>query len=797
MFASWGALVFRGRWIVIAVVLGVTVLGGAWGLGVFGTLHQGGYTDPASRSSQAAALAERTFGRQAGDVVVVYTAPPGHTVAEPDVAAAARRVLRSLPAGAARFVVSYWDSGSSALVTPDRRHALVSITLTDPAEYPTIRHRLDIPGLTAQVGGQVPVQTATSDRSKSDLTRAEAVSLPITLVLLVVLFGSVVAAALPVLVGVLAILGSLGVLRLISLGVDVNSFAPNVVSLLGLGLAIDYGLFTVGRFREELATGADVADAVARTVATSGRTVAFSATLLVIALAGLLVFPIDFLRSLAYGGMSAVAIAALVSVTLLPALLGVLGHRVDRLAVPWRRSAGESTWLRRLAGVVLRRPVAFVLPILAVLLLLGAPFLSVRFGAADEKQLPPGDPTRQAAQAIGTYFPGSGDNAAQIVLRGPGDPQRFLVRAGKVPGVATVLRGPTRDGVTVLNATLVGDPLGDEAENAVRALRALPAPAHTEVLVGGFAATVVDSVKSIVDRVPLMVGILVAATLALMFLAFGSVLLPIKAVLMSTLSLGATFGVLVAVFQLGHGAGLLGVTPEPVQPGMIVLIGAVVFGLSTDYETFLLSRMVEAHRAGATTRDAIRTGLVATGRTISSAALLLIVVTGAFALSPLATMRFLGVGMIVALLLDATVVRLLLVPAVLRLLGESAWWAPRSGHRGRHGPGPGPHDQPLHTERHRDVEQQRGRRQARGRTTVVDQQADTEVHADRDHPQRQGQRVALPVEHSVVPPQPDGVGAHRTEAARQHQAGQQHRDPGAVHRVVADEPDELDHTDDE
>lgn len=692
MFAAWGSIVHRRRWIVIAVVLGVTVLGGAWGAGVFAHLSQGGYVDPASQSSRATDLADRTFGKQVGDVVVVYTAPAGRTVDDPAIVSAARATLHNLPRDAVRARTSHWDTPSPQLVTADRHRALASITLNadtfdqQRVAYERIEHQLAIPGLTTQIGGQVPTQAAMSDRSSSDLTFAEAVSIPVTLVLLVVIFGSVVAAALPVLVGGLAILGSLGVLRVISLGVDVNSFAPNVVSLLGLGLAIDYGLFTVGRFREELAAGRDTAEAVRRTVATSGRTVAFSATLLVIALAGLLVFPIDFLRSLAYGGMSAVAIAALVSVTLLPAVLGVLGHRVDRLSVPWRRrrsTTDDSPWLRKLAGGVLRRPVFFAVPIVAVLLLLGAPFLSVRFGAADEKQLPPGDPTRQVAETIATYFPASGDNGAQIVLHGndgsapdPAEVRRFVVRASQVPGVSQVLAGPSKDDVTVLNATLAGDPLGDTAENAVRDLRVLPAPPHTEVLVGGFSATVVDSVKSIVDKVPLMIGILVAATLVLMFLAFGSVLLPIKAVLMSTLSLGATFGVLVAVFQSGHGAGLLNVTPEPVQPGMIVLIGAVVFGLSTDYETFLLSRMVEARNQGLSTTEAIREGLVRTGRMISSAALLLVVVTGAFGLSPLVTMRFLGVGMIVALVLDATVVRMMLVPAVLRLLGDAAWWAP-------------------------------------------------------------------------------------------------------------------------
>jgi RND superfamily putative drug exporter len=493
----------------------------------------------------------------------------------------------------------------------------------------------------------------------------------------------VVAAALPVLVGGLAIAGSLGVLRLVSLVVDVNSFAVNVVSLLGLGLAIDYGLFTVGRFREELAAGRSTADAVRATVATSGRTVAFSATLLVIALAGLLIFPLGFLRSLAYGGMAAVAIAALISVTLLPAVLGLLGHRVDKLSLPWPRrsptatAANSSALLRRIADAVLRKPILFAVPIVAILLALAAPFLSVRFGAADEKQLPPGSPARQVAETISTYFPASSENGAQVLLRGSqADVGRFVGEVRAVPGVTGAGVAGAKGDLVLIDATLAGDPLGDSAEQAVTAIRALAVPSGDQVLVGGFSASVVDSTDAVVSRVPVMIGILVAATLVLMFLAFGSVLLPVKAVLMSALSLSATFGVLVGIFQLGHGAGLLNVTPEPVQPGMIVLIGAVVFGLSTDYETFLLSRMVEARESGMSTSDSVRTGLLRTGRMISSAALLLIVVTGAFGLSQLQTMRFLGVGMIVALVLDATVVRMLLVPAVLRLLGNAAWWAP-------------------------------------------------------------------------------------------------------------------------
>lgn len=699
MFGWWGSVVHRRRWVVVAVVLGACLLSGAWGAGIFGKLSQGGYTDPNSQSAQVTALVAGQLGHPAGDVVVVYTAPPGRTVDDPALASAALTILHSLPRDAVRSEVSYWDTHSPQLRTTDGRRAIASITLnaTNASQqqdaYTGIEHDLTVPGLTSQIGGTVPTDVAIGNESSSDLALAEAVSLPIVLILLLVIFGSVVAALLPVMVGGLAIVGSLGVLRLISLGVDVNSFAVNVVSLLGLGLAIDYGLFTVGRFREELASGASPSAAVRATVATSGRTVAFSATLLVIALSGLLIFPLGFLRSLAYGGMCAVAIAALISVTLLPAVLGLLGHRVDTLSIPLprRRSAAGATAdaatagpiLRRVADAVLRKPVRFAVPIVAILLALAAPFLSVRFGAADEKQLPPGSPTRQVAETITQYFPGSSDNGAQVLLRGPhgSAPTSAQVRGFEqavraVPGVTGVVPGGGNGDLVLLDATLAGDPLGDTAENAVAAIRALPTPAGARVLVGGFSASVVDSTQSVVSRVPLMIGILVVATLVLMFLAFGSVVLPIKAVLMSALSLSATFGVLVAVFQLGHGAGLLNVTPEPVQPGMIVLIGAVVFGLSTDYETFLLSRMVEARASGMSTTDAVRTGLLRTGRMISSAALLLIVVIGAFGLSQLQTMRFLGVGMIVALLLDATVVRMLLVPAILRLLGNAAWWAP-------------------------------------------------------------------------------------------------------------------------
>jgi uncharacterized membrane protein YdfJ with MMPL/SSD domain len=633
-------------------------------------------------------------GRPDADVVVVYQAPASTTVHDPVVAEAVLRRLNALPPDAVASRVTFWETRSPAMVDVDGRYALATITLAGAdeaqraANYRRIADQFTVDGVTTQVGGKTPMGHATGTRSKSDLTTAEAISLPIVLLLLILILGGVVAAALPVLVGGLAVLGSLCLLNAISHGVDVNNFAINVATLLGLGLAIDYGLFSVGRFREELARGNTVESAVRTTMATAGHTIAFSATLLMVALGGLLVFPMDFLRSMAYGGMSAVAVAAFISLTLLPALLGTLGHRVDALALPWRRARdrrstvdhGESRVLARLADAVMRRPVAFALPIVIGLLVLAAPLAALRFGAMTEKQLPQGDPTRQAIETINTNFPAAGNNTAKIVLHGrdgnaPDDATvaEFAEAVDDVPGVDDAVVTGTAGDTVLLGAQLYGDPLGDIALDAVGALRALPAPGGVEVFVGGFTATVIDSNSSIVDRLPLMIALLVGATLVLMFLAFRSVLLPIKAVLMSALSLSATYGVLVWIFQLGHGAALLNVTPEPLQAGMFVLIGAVVFGLSTDYETFLLSRMVEARRAGMSTRDAVHTGLIRTGRMISAAAMLLIVVTGAFGLSSISMMRFVGVGMIVALIVDATVVRMLLVPAVLRVLGAVTW----------------------------------------------------------------------------------------------------------------------------
>ncbi|WP_250037279.1 MMPL family transporter [Paractinoplanes maris] len=682
MFAGWGSWVARFRWPVLSVALVAVISAGVWGLGVFGQLTEGGYNDPDSESSQATEAVQKAFGAQGGDLVVIYTPTKGK-ITDVALGQRIRSTLQGLPKSAVKSSTSYWSTRSPQFVAKDKTSGVALLTLAgadDGAKLDAFREiddKLAVAGTKVQLSGGVVLADATSTRSTQDLAKAEIISLPITLILLVLLFGSLVAASVPVLVGGAAVLGSLGILHAIAGVHDVNSFAVNVASLLGLGMAIDYGLFMVGRFREEQSKGRTPAEAVRRTVATAGRTVVFSATLLMIALGGLLLFPQGFLKSLAYGGLAAVGLAALLSLTLLPALLAVLGPRIDKLPIKLPGRGNEGSFWGRLAAWVLRHRVLVALPILAGLLVLAAPIAGVRFGEADERTLPAQDPARQAIETLKADYPQFTDSGVPIVLRGSADTSGFAVTLRQIPGIAQIGPAQRAGEVTVFNATLrASDPFSTEAREVVDRIRSLPTPNGAELLVGGATARNVDSLAATAAKLPLMVAMLVGATLLLMFFAFGSILLPIKAVLMSALSLSATFGILVWIFQDGHLAGTLNVTPAPLEAGIVVLMAAVVFGLSTDYEVFLLSRMVEARAHGASTNEAVTIGLARTGRVISAAALLLIVVTGAFALSSVTTMRFVGVGMIVALLLDATVVRMLLVPAVMGLLGNAVWWAP-------------------------------------------------------------------------------------------------------------------------
>ncbi|MFD0363209.1 MMPL family transporter [Nocardia sp. GCM10030253] len=673
---------------VLAVVIGAMLLFGGFGVGAADKVSAGGFTDPTSEAATVDQLVRAHFGPQNPDVVALYTVPDGQTLDDigPRIQAALGRVDPTL---LERPIESYWNSvppRKGFLRSADGKKGLaVVFTAGDETQrvhaYPDIAAGLQVPGIHTQLSGYSALATEINGQSQHDLVVAESISLPITLLILVLLFGGAVAASIPVAVGLLAVLGSMGAIRILTEITEVSTFAVNIASLLALGMAIDYGLFMVTRFREEIAEGHTVTAAIERTCATAGRTVAFSALLLICAFAGTFIYPQAVLRSLGFGAIAAVALAAALSLTVLPAMLALFGARIGK-TTPKQRT--EQFWGRVVDGV-LRRPGIVAFAVCAVLLVLAFPLTGVRLGDIDQRALPVGNEMRSAVDELTENFPAA-SSGVTAVLRGldGAPPNAAAVDSathdiGAVDGVRQVFQVGRADDFVVLHAFLSASDRSEAATATVEALRDLNPPAATTLRVGGDTAATVDSVDSIVARMPWMILIMVAATVLLLLAAFRSIVLPLKAVIMAFLSLAATFGVLTWIFYDGNLSGALGISPGPLAAGMLVLIIAVVFGLSTDYEVFLLSRMVEAHHAGADTAAAVRIGTVKTARVITAAATLLILVTGAFTLSPLTPMRFLGLGMIIALIIDATLVRMLLVPALVKLMGRANWWMPGTG----------------------------------------------------------------------------------------------------------------------
>jgi trehalose monomycolate/heme transporter len=693
MFASWGSQVVRWRRWVLAGGIVFVLAGALWGTGVFRALSNGGFDDKGSENQRAQAVLDKRVGNTSADVIVLFRNAV-LTVDDPAYRRTVDSVMAKFPAGVAVGTSTYWTTHSPDFVSADRHATFAAVSLrnrddtVDMSKYDAMRESVKGTGYTVQVGGQNGLGADLNEQVKKSIARAEMLSAPVLLVLLTIVFGSMVAATLPLAVGLTAIMGSFISLRVISMATDVSVFAVNIVTILGLGLAIDYGLFMVSRFREELRRGATVADAVTTTMATAGRTVAVSAVTVAVSLAGLLIFPQTFLKSMGYGGISAVLIAALAALTVLPALLTVLGPRVDALAVRRRRPEREHGFWYRLASGVMRRPVVFALPIVAVLLLLATPFLHVKWGGIDQRMEPKSAESRQVADTLQREFPGNLDTpiTAAVSLDVPVDSpagqaalQNYSHAAGTVTGATGADVVAARGDTAQVNITYRGEALDTQAKDVLKEVRALPHPAHVqEVLVGGSTAQVVDRLSSLGQRLPWMALIVVLATFVLLFLAFGSVVLPVKALLMNVLSLGASFGVVTWIFQDGHLSGLLGFTPtgavEATQP---VLVLAIIFGLSMDYEVFLLSRVREQYDLTGDNRLAVATGIQRTGRIITAAALLLMVVIALFSASPITFIKLIGVAMLVALFVDATVVRSILVPATMRLLGNANWWAPR------------------------------------------------------------------------------------------------------------------------
>lgn len=695
-FARWGQWMVHARWSVLAITLALIAFGATWGTGVFGVLSSGGFNDPDSPSATVREQVTDVLGPQDVDILVLYSSTT-RTVDDPRYAAS---VTAALDAAARRpqvaRVVSFYATDAPGLVSGDRHATYAAITLRAGdddqklADYRAVAADLRAGGtdISTQFGGIRAFSDDANATSASDITRAEALSLPLLLLVLIFVFRSVVAALSPLLIGVIAILGAFVVTRLLAGVTEISTFAVNVITLIGLALSIDYALFIVSRFRDELAAGHDTRRAMATTMATAGRTVALSGLVVTLALAGLLFFPQGFLRSMALGGMAAVAVAVTASLTVLPAWLAVLGPKINALSVPRfgrRRSnlapdtADRPDRWTRLGRSVTRRPWPYLLGVLVVLAVLAAPITRIQFGGPDITILPTSSESRIVADRIAADFPPGNANRIDVFATGV-DPARtaaLLTRLQTVPDVTGTAVTATAGDAVLIAVTHAGDPTGEPAKQIVRAIRALPPPAGVHIGVAGEAAALTDQLDSIGARLPWMALFIIAVTLVLMFAALGSVALPIKAVLMNVVSLGAAFGAVVLVFQDGHLADLLGFTPTgTIEPTYLILMIAVLFGLATDYELFLLSRIREEWQAGADNTTAVVRGLHHTGQIITSAALLVVIVVAGFATGQILTIKLIGVGLIVAVIVDATLVRALLVPATMRLLGTWNWWTP-------------------------------------------------------------------------------------------------------------------------
>lgn len=707
MFERIAELAIRRSRLILVVATVVVALMGVLGAGAFGKLLGGGYDDPSSQSTRAGKVIDEKFGGETNLVLLVRTAEG--RIDTPD----AEKSGQALVAGLKKEqnlenVISYWDTASPDLRSEDSREAMVLAHVKGEGKERDENAKSVIDAYTGpsegslivQAGGGAAVTSEMGTQSGEDLLLAEAIAIPLTLLLLLFVFGSLVAALLPLVIGIIAIGGTFAELFVLGSVTDVSVFAINLTTALGLGLGIDYALLMVSRFREQLAAGASVDDAVRRTVSTAGRTVAFSAATVAAALGALLVFPQYFLRSFGYAGVGVVAIAAISTLFVMPALFVVLGHRVNSGRLPWakrRRAVTRAPLWGRLAGTVMRRPALTALPVLAVLLLAASPLLGITFGTPDERVLPEDAQSRQVSTVLQEKFNGSDDAALHVVIDRPASKAPLESYADELAGLKGVARVETSQGTYADGRSEAADPGGkalgrpdaqqinvvstltpksDAAQSLVEEVRAVDAPSGTEALVGGVDAELVDSKDSIGDKLPLAIALVAVTTFLLLFLFTGSVVQPLRALLLNMISLGATLGVMTWIFQDGNLSSLLGFTAQPMEVSMTVLMFCIAFGLSMDYEVFVTSRIKELHDLGEDNESAVTNGLGHTGRIVTAAACLLAVSFFAFGTAELSFMQMFGLGSGLAILIDAVAVRGILVPAAMRLLGRRAWYAP-------------------------------------------------------------------------------------------------------------------------
>jgi len=681
----------RRKAAVIVFVIGILAAGGV-GSAVFNRLDSGGYSNPKSDSYKVFNYLHNVL--KVADPTIVVVVDAGQTqVSDPVVTQKAMALeAKMAKENGVTKVISYWSSGSSdSLKSTDGKAAYILVYTSAEAFTPssqtigaTFQKNYDgtFEGLKLYAGGVGVIGNAINKKIAKDLSLSEAISIPATFILLAFVFGAMTASAMPLIVGVAAILGAFFILFLISLFTSVSIYALNLTTGMGLGLGIDYALLMVNRFREELHHGKNVEDSIITTLKTAGKTVFYSGLTVLVTLLSLTFFPLPFLKSFGYAGVSVVALAVIGALFGLPPILAMVGSKVDKGVI--RKSAitpkEDGRWAQT-ARMVMKRPVAVVLLALIVLGLFASPIKDIAFSQGDSRILPASNPAAIATAVQASRFAGQTGNPIEIiVINGAGrdaEIAAYTAKVEKVSGVVTVAPPQTYKSDVRIVAFESMLPRTPQAQKMIHEIRAIAAPQGT--LIGGVAADYTDSQDGIAHTLPWALGWIAVSVLILIFIFTGSIILPIKAVILNFLSLGATMGVLTWVFIDGHLQWLVGsfTVTGTLDTSIGILISVVVFGLSMDYELFLLSRIREEHLAGKTNVEAVATGLQRSARIITAAALLLAVVFAAFVTSGVTSIKSMGFGVALAVILDATIVRALLVPALMRLFGERNWWAPK------------------------------------------------------------------------------------------------------------------------
>lgn len=676
---------------ILAVAAFLAVAAAIFGVPVTQKLTAGGFQDPHAESSQAAELLTGRFGQGDMQLLIVVSDPDG--AMSPDARRVGTEIVTALRESEhVAEVSSAWTVRQPAeLLSRDGTAGLIVAGVTGGEKYAqnhakglvdTLVHDRD--GVRVQAGGLAMVNTQITEQSQRDLLVMESIAIPFSFLVLVWVFGGLLAAAVPVVVGVMAILGSLAVLRLITMATDVSVFALNLCMAMGLALAIDYTLLMISRFRDELADGATREDALVATMVTAGRTVVFSATTVALPMSTLVLFPMYFLKSFAYAGVATVVFAAIAALVLTPAAIVLLGDRIGR-PKPGRHPVEKQFWYRS-TKFVLRRAASIGLAVVVLLVLLGLPFTGVKWGFPDDRVLPPTASAHQVGDRLRQDFAHNSATDVSVVIPDSAglpraDLDRYMAELSAVNDVSAVSPPVERDGSTFLRVSSSAPLFSDASAAQLDRLHEVAGPGGREVLLGGVAQTDRDSVDAIAAKLPLVLGLIAAITFCLLFLLTGSVVLPLKALVLNILSLTATFGAMVWIFQDGH-LGALGTTSTGTLVANIpVLLFCIAFGLSMDYEVFLLARIREywlaSGRTSADVGESVALGLARTGRVVTAAALVMSISFAALIAANVSFMRMFGLGLTLAVLMDATLVRMVLVPAFMQLMGRWNWWAPK------------------------------------------------------------------------------------------------------------------------